>query len=52
MQHIRETLTKLHADSRAVTALEYAMIAVVAVTIITNVGTALSGVFTAVSSAL
>jgi pilus assembly protein Flp/PilA len=56
MQHIRETLTKLHADSRAVTALEYAMIAsliaVAAVTIITNVGTALSGVFASVSSAL
>jgi pilus assembly protein Flp/PilA len=56
MQHIRQTLTNLHADNRAVTALEYAMIAsliaVAAVTVITSVGTALSGVFTAVSSAL
>jgi pilus assembly protein Flp/PilA len=56
MQQIRRTLTKLHTDARAVTALEYAMIAsliaVAAVTVITGLGTALSGVFSSVSSAL
>jgi pilus assembly protein Flp/PilA len=56
MQQIRRTLTKPHTDARAVNALEYAMIAsliaIAAITIITNLGTALSGVFSTVSSAV
>jgi pilus assembly protein Flp/PilA len=56
MEYFRSKLLGLVGDKHAVTALEYAMIAsliaVAAVTIITNVGTRLSGVFSAVSSAL
>jgi Flp pilus assembly pilin Flp len=50
-RRIRQTLSKLHTDARAVTALEYAMIAVAAVTVITGLGTALNGVFASVNSA-
>jgi pilus assembly protein Flp/PilA len=56
MDYFRSKLLGLIGDKRAVTALEYAMIAsliaVAAVTVITNVGTKLSGVFASVSSAL
>ena len=56
MQTIHRTLIKLRTDVRAVTALEYAMIAsliaVACVTIITSLGTSVSGVFSTVSSAL
>jgi pilus assembly protein Flp/PilA len=56
MQQIRRTLTTLRTDVRAVTALEYAMIAsliaVACVTIVTSLGTTVSGVFSTVSSAL
>jgi pilus assembly protein Flp/PilA len=56
MDYFRSKLLGLIGDKRAVTALEYAMIAsliaVAAVTVITGVGTRLSGVFSAVSSAL
>ncbi|HEY4171770.1 MAG TPA: Flp family type IVb pilin [Rhodopila sp.] len=56
MQTIHRTLTKLRSDVRAVTALEYAMIAsliaVACVTIISSLGSSVSGVFSAVSSAL
>lgn len=56
MQTIHRTLTKLRTDVRAVTALEYAMIAsliaVACVTIVTSLGTTVSGVFSTVSSAL
>jgi pilus assembly protein Flp/PilA len=56
MQTIHRTLTKLRSDVRAVTALEYAMIAsliaIACVTIITSLGTTVSGVFSGVSSAL
>lgn len=56
MQTIHRTLTKLRSDVRAVTALEYAMIAsliaVACVTIVTGLGTSVSTVFSTVSSAL
>jgi pilus assembly protein Flp/PilA len=56
MDYFRSKLLGLIGDKRAVTALEYAMIAsliaVAAVTVITGVGTRLSGVFASVSSAL
>jgi Flp pilus assembly pilin Flp len=56
MQRIRCTLTGLHADARAVTALEHgmiaALIAVVAITGFSALGTDLSGVLSTVSSAL
>ncbi|HEX3992637.1 MAG TPA: Flp family type IVb pilin [Acetobacteraceae bacterium] len=56
MQIIYRTLTSLRSDARAVTALEYAMIAsliaVACVTIVTSLGTTVSGVFSTVSSAL
>jgi pilus assembly protein Flp/PilA len=56
MEYFRSKLLGLIGDKRAVTALEYAMIAsliaVAAVTVITSVGTKLSGVFASVSSAL
>jgi pilus assembly protein Flp/PilA len=56
MQTIHRTLTKLRSDVRAVTALEYAMIAsliaVACVTIISSLGSSVSGVFSSVSSAL
>ncbi len=56
MQQIRRILNHFNTDARAVTALEYAMIAsliaVAAITIITNLGTAVSTTFSTVSSAL
>jgi pilus assembly protein Flp/PilA len=56
MEYIRLKLLGLNVDKRAVTALEYAMIAsliaVAAVTVISGLGTKLSGVFSSVSSAL
>ena len=56
MQQIRRTLTNLRADVRAVTALEYAMIAsliaVACVAIIGSLGGQVSTVFTSVNSAL
>jgi pilus assembly protein Flp/PilA len=55
-RQIRRMLTGLSADVRAVTALEYgmiaALIAVVAVTGFTAIGTSLSSVLSTVSSAL
>jgi pilus assembly protein Flp/PilA len=56
MQPIRQILSKLHTDIRAVTALEYAMIAsliaVAAVTVITGLGTQLSSTFNYISSVI
>ncbi len=56
MEHFRVMLLALNVDKRAVTALEYAMIAsliaVAAVTVITGLGTSLSTTFSKVSSAL
>ncbi len=56
MLQIVQTLAGIRNDVRAVTALEYAMIAsliaVAAVTIITGVGTALSTTLSSISSAL
>jgi pilus assembly protein Flp/PilA len=56
MQQIQNVLTSLRADIRGVTALEYgmiaALIAVVAITGFTAVGTSLSTVLSTVSSAL
>jgi pilus assembly protein Flp/PilA len=56
MQQIRRTLIAMQADDRAVTALEYAMIAsliaVAVVTILTSLGSQVSSVLSTVSSAL
>jgi pilus assembly protein Flp/PilA len=56
MEYIKLQLLGLGVDKRAVTALEYAMIAsliaVAAVTVITGLGTKLSSTFSSVSSAL
>lgn len=56
MNHLRKGIRSFAADRRGVTALEYAMIASLiatsAVSIITSLGTNLSGVFSTVSSAL
>lgn len=56
MEYIKLKLLGIGVDKRAVTALEYAMIAsliaVAAVTIITGVGTKLSTTLSSVSSAL
>ena len=56
MNYIVSKISKLIGDKKAVTALEYAMIAsliaVACVTIITHLGTQVSGVFSTVSSAL
>jgi pilus assembly protein Flp/PilA len=56
MEYIVSKLSGLIGDKKAVTALEYAMIAsliaVACVTIVTSLGTKVSGVFSAVSSAL
>jgi pilus assembly protein Flp/PilA len=56
MKQIHNVMTSLRADTRAVTALEYgmiaALIAVVAITGFTAVGTSLSTVLSTVSSAL
>jgi pilus assembly protein Flp/PilA len=56
MEYIVSKLSGLIGDKRAVTALEYAMIAsliaVACVTIVTNLGTKVSGVFSSVSSAM
>jgi pilus assembly protein Flp/PilA len=56
MEYIKLMLLGLNVDKRAVTALEYAMIAsliaVAAVTVITGLGTKLSTVLSTVSSAL
>ena len=56
MEYIKLQLLGLGVDKRAVTALEYAMIAsliaVAAVTVISGLGTKLSTTFASVSSAL
>jgi Flp pilus assembly pilin Flp len=52
MQPIRRILTSVHADARAVTAVEYGMIAAVAITGFTKIGTNLSSVLNNVASAL
>jgi|HubBroStandDraft_2_1064218.scaffolds.fasta_scaffold490392_1 pilus assembly protein Flp/PilA len=56
MEYIVSKLSGLIGDKKAVTALEYAMIAsliaVACVTIVTSLGTKVSGVFSSVSSAL
>jgi pilus assembly protein Flp/PilA len=56
VEHIKLVLFGLSGDRRAVTALEYAMIAsliaVAAVTVITGLGTQLSTTLSAISSAL
>jgi pilus assembly protein Flp/PilA len=56
MEHIRLMLALLKTDKRAVTALEYgmiaALIAVVAITGFTAIGTGLSKTLSTVSSAL
>jgi Flp pilus assembly pilin Flp len=52
MQQIRRILTSVHADARAVTAVEYGMIAAVAITGFTMIGTNLSSVLNNVASAL
>jgi pilus assembly protein Flp/PilA len=56
MDYFRCLLLSLNVDKRAVTALEYAMIAsliaVAAVTVISGLGTKLSSTFNSVSSAL
>jgi pilus assembly protein Flp/PilA len=55
-EYFRGKLTELNVDKRAVTALEYAMIAsliaVACVTILTNLGGKVSSVLSSVSSAL
>jgi pilus assembly protein Flp/PilA len=56
MEYFRLIMLRLKGDKNAVTALEYAMIAsliaVACVTIVTSLGTKVSGVFSSVSSAL
>lgn len=56
MEYIVSKLSGLIGDKKAVTALEYAMIAsliaVACVTILSNLGGKVSGVFSSVSSAL
>lgn len=56
MEYIKLKLLGIGVDKRAVTALEYAMIAsliaVAAVTVITGVGTKLTSTLTSISSAL
>jgi pilus assembly protein Flp/PilA len=56
MDYIVSKLSALIGDKKAVTALEYAMIAsliaVACVTIVSTLGTKVSGVFSTVSSAL
>lgn len=56
MEYLVSKLSGLIGDKRAVTALEYAMIAslvaVACVTILTNLGTKVSQTFSSISSAL
>jgi Flp pilus assembly pilin Flp len=52
MQQIRRILTSVHADARAVIAVEYGRIAAVAITGFTMIGTNLSSVLNNVASAL
>jgi pilus assembly protein Flp/PilA len=53
---VRSKLTELKLDSRAVTAIEYALIAsliaVVIITVVTTVGTRISSTFQSVANAL
>ena len=56
MNYVVSKFTGLTGDKKAVTALEYALIAgaiaVVIVTIVTNLGSQVSGVFSTISSGL
>lgn len=56
MSGIMNSLTKLKSDTRAVTAMEYgmiaALIAVVIIAAVTTVGTKLTATFTSMSGAL
>ncbi len=56
MSGIMNSLAKLKSDTRAVTAMEYgmiaALIAVVIVTAVTTIGTKLNTAFTSIGSAL